>query len=256
MKEEISMDQVAKYLIDNGFKYDTSIDGKIESFTKTEKNNDKITNLLSLKAEKLSVDEFNKITQNVEIEKEDILNTNACFNYPEFYDKISKNEDYKTFVELGSFKGHSIIHLAQALNNRNNINIFAIDAWDEDNNTSAVNNNMHEVPQIHGIYKQNIKNANLRNKPTDIKSLSWDAARSFIDKSVDFLFIDAGHSYEDVKKDLHAWLPKMKKGSTISGHDYYNPCGVKQAVDEEFGDKVKHHLEEWCGEHVVWYVEL
>ena len=38
-------------------------------------------------------------------------------------------------------------------------------------------------------------------------------------------------------------------GGIISGHDYNNPCGVKQAVDESFGDRVKHM-------GAAWYVEL
>ena len=66
--------------------------------------------------------------------------------------------------------------------------------------------------------------------------MSWDAAVNFADESIDFVFIDADHSYESVKKDIEAWLPKIRKNGIISGHDYGNgnPSEVKQAVDEKF----------------------
>lgn len=51
---------------------------------------------------------------------------------------------------------------------------------------------------------------------------------------VDFLFIDADHSYDGVKQDLEEWLPKLKNGGYVAFHDYFNNAfpGVKQAVDE------------------------
>jgi glycosyltransferase involved in cell wall biosynthesis len=33
-------------------------------------------------------------------------------------------------------------------------------------------------------------------------------------------YTDAGHTYEEVKKDLYAWWPKLKKGGLIGLHDY------------------------------------
>ena len=71
-----------------------------------------------------------------------------------------------------------------------------------------------------------------------IQSASWDAASQFDDASIDFVFIDADHIYEHVKKDILAWLPKVKPGGIIAGHDYNPPHEVKRAADEIFGDKV------------------
>jgi hypothetical protein len=56
--------------------------------------------------------------------------------------------------------------------------------------------------------------------------------------------IDGDHSYEAVKADIQAWLPKMKRGGVISGDDYMWP-GVKKAAEEAFPgcsyQIVKHH---------------
>ena len=62
----------------------------------------------------------------------------------------------------------------------------------------------------------------------------------FEDNSLDFVFIDASHEYEDVKNDILAWLPKVKRGGILAGHDYYVNqdwfSGVKKAVNEIFSD--------------------
>ena len=54
------------------------------------------------------------------------------------------------------------------------------------------------------------------------------------DESLDFIYIDAGHSYIEVKSDFLAWYPKVRSGGIISGHDYgENDCiGVKMFIDE------------------------
>ena len=50
---------------------------------------------------------------------------------------------------------------------------------------------------------------------------SVKAATKFKDNSIDFLFLDAGHEYEDIIEDMTAWYPKVKPGGIIAGHDYY-----------------------------------
>ncbi len=70
------------------------------------------------------------------------------------------------------------------------------------------------------------------------------------DASLDFVFIDADHSYEGCLRDIKAWLPKVKSGGYICGHDYPRYPGVVQAVDETFGDRV-----ELDSDH-CWFVRL
>jgi hypothetical protein len=69
-----------------------------------------------------------------------------------------------------------------------------------------------------------------------------------LDGSVDLVFIDADHSYEGVKADIEAWLPKVKVGGWIGGHDYKSPRfpGVERAVHERF-DQVEH------GANSTWF---
>jgi predicted O-methyltransferase YrrM len=66
------------------------------------------------------------------------------------------------------------------------------------------------------------------------------ASRLYKDDSLDFAFIDADHSYAAVSRDIDAWLPKVRKGGIIAGHDYCNwpGFGVIEAVTERF-DRVE-----------------
>lgn len=76
---------------------------------------------------------------------------------------------------------------------------------------------------------------------TKWKMASTDAARMVAPGSLDFVYIDAGHRYEDVRADIRAWLPKVKPGGLIGGHDYAfgsnaigKKYGVVRAVHERF----------------------
>lgn len=64
-----------------------------------------------------------------------------------------------------------------------------------------------------------------------VKDFSLNAAARIPDQSLDFVFIDALHTYEAVREDIRAWAPKVRIGGIVAGHDYHWE-GVRQAVDE------------------------
>lgn len=60
---------------------------------------------------------------------------------------------------------------------------------------------------------------------------------------VHFIWVDGDHSYEGVKGDIEAWLPKLTPKAIIAFHDYFegeppahNPSGAGEAVRELMGD--------------------
>lgn len=173
------------------------------------------------------------------------------FNYREFYDFIS-SKNFNMLVEIGVWKGSSISYLATK---NKKSKIFAVDLFE---NTYVYKKRKKVIQSIYETYNNQLLKTNTRNIITDIKDYSWKGATHFDDNSLDFVFIDADHSYESVKKDLEAWYPKMKKGSIFSGHDYapyddHNHPGVKKAVDE-FCNLHNLKLNTYPGS--VWYVEL
>lgn len=70
-----------------------------------------------------------------------------------------------------------------------------------------------------------------------------DAAKNRIkNNSVDLFFIDGSHGYEQVKRDIKNYWPKLKIGGILLGHDYSgHPLhrGVVRATEETFGKRLK-----------------
>lgn len=66
----------------------------------------------------------------------------------------------------------------------------------------------------------------------DIHRMSTlEAAPLVKDGSLDFVFIDADHSYDGALADINAWTPKVRKGGMVAGHDLNWPT-VFQAVKD------------------------
>ena len=92
------------------------------------------------------------------------------------------------------------------------------------------------MDKIYEIFTDNMDS--LKNYHVPMRTTSLEASEQFEDDSLDFVFIDASHEYEDVKRDICAWLPKVKVGGVLAGHDYYPEGGwsvwpgVRKAVEE------------------------
>lgn len=68
------------------------------------------------------------------------------------------------------------------------------------------------------------------------KMTSREAAAHFDDASLDFVYLDADHNYEFVREDILLWMPKIRKGGLLAGHDYCaQEHDVMKAVDELVG---------------------
>jgi predicted O-methyltransferase YrrM len=118
-------------------------------------------------------------------------------------------------VDIGTFHGHSAAH---------------VHAY---------------CPQVAQIYTIDLNppdptHSRIRNAPRVefIQSDSRAAAQHFEDTSVDLIFVDADHSESAVREDLAAWVPKVKTGGLLTGHDYGSRRhpGVKRAVDDFFAE--------------------
>lgn len=157
---------------------------------------------------------------------------NSFFTYPIFYSEmVNRFSDNNTFIEIGSWKGQSSAYMmVEIINSKKDIKFICIDTW----NGSEEHQKCDEINDLYNIFKNNMMPFEKYYK--DIRMNSIDASKMFSDNSIDFVFIDASHKYEDVKNDIIHWLPKIKKNGILSGHDYWQDPNswpdVKKAVDE------------------------
>ena len=136
-----------------------------------------------------------------------------------------------TWVELGSWTGRSAAYCVVELINRNKLGEFyCVDTWQGE---AAIAYDNDIVQDLEHIFRTNINP--VLEHVTMLSEISWEAAAHFEDESVDFCYVDAGHSYDAVLNDLTAWWPKLRPGSCFAGDDYTKGYpGVQQAVWDFF----------------------
>jgi len=156
------------------------------------------------------------------------------FTYPNLYKRVVEEfPSGSKFVEVGSWKGRSSACLAvEIANSGKEIDLYCVDTWEG----SVEHKDYDNINSLYDVFIENMKPVEKYYFPLKISSV--DASKKFKDKSLDFVFLDASHEYEDVKNDIIKWLPKVKPGGILAGHDYYVDGhdwfpGVKQAVNEQ-----------------------
>jgi predicted O-methyltransferase YrrM len=121
-------------------------------------------------------------------------------------------------IEVGTYAGESAKIFLESGKVKK---IYCIDLWHKDDWAEAEK----PVDELMKRYPELVK----------MKMSSEQAAKEFEEQSVNFCYIDANHWYEPCKADIKNYLPKIKKGGWIGGHDYKMPS-VKQAVNELLGE--------------------
>lgn len=116
------------------------------------------------------------------------------------------------------------------------LRLFMVDRWTEYTADQVAGDPGARMPKIGRKIWKAIKAqavAAVAGYPaTILKMDSVEAAGKIEDGSLDFVFIDGDHSYDGCKRDIEAWLSKVKPGGWLMGHDYTIRPGVKRAVDE------------------------
>lgn len=144
----------------------------------------------------------------------------------EWYKNICESISGGNIVEIGSFEGLSLSYIQHTIKTNNN-RIYSVE--------------MYCRPRL-------VENTRRWGVDLICKG-SERASRYFPDKFFDLVYIDANHSYECVKKDIATWMPKLKKGGRIAGHDHdQNWPGVMRAVKEAFGRKAETEGRNWIAD--------
>jgi predicted O-methyltransferase YrrM len=138
-------------------------------------------------------------------------------------------KDYK-MIEIGSYMGESTMlfastHIFDV--------IFSIDPHEGNEEFNEMNG--YDWDFIKNEYALNTR---FFNNIVHLADYSYNISNKFKENSIDFIYIDGNHSYKSLKKDFELFLPKLKKGGIIAGHDY-DPNAwpeVIKAIHEEVGE--------------------
>lgn len=152
------------------------------------------------------------------------------FTYPNLYkDMVDKSpiKGVSHFVEVGSWKGRSASFMGvEIINSNKKIKFDCVDCWIKDEIYNEFTNNIKPIKDIINVYRE----------------YSTNASKYYENSSLDFVFIDAFHSYESVIEDIISWYPKVKENGVIAGHDFWENTheqfipDVVQAVIKIFKD--------------------
>lgn len=138
-------------------------------------------------------------------------------------------------VELGSNRGCSAIGTARVIQQWGG-RLTCVDRW-----------NAHSGNGFVGIedFASNIQQAGVARFIRIICADTVDAARGWKSK-IDYLYVDAGHTYDECTADLEAWWPFVRVGGLIAGDDYDDPYGIPElGVTRAWDEFEKRHGQEF-----------
>lgn len=148
--------------------------------------------------------------------------------------------DRAVIVEMGSWKGRSTKALAMATKGR----VYAVDHWKgssnpEDATTVEIKKRGPNV--IFNEFSNNLAGEIKLKKVIPIYADSDEGARTIRQmhpEGVDMVFIDGDHEYESVRRDLRSFMPLLKPGGLLCGHDL---CPIFPGVGRALGELVPGH---------------
>lgn len=162
--------------------------------------------------------------------------------------RITTREDLHKLVnslelEVGAEIGTQQGLYAKYLLENTDLFLYLVDIWkhlDDYHDIANVTDKEHEANLI--LTKQSV--APFAGRYEIIRDFSVSAATRFSKAELDFVYIDANHSYQATMDDLNAWYPKVRIGGLIAGHDFLDgddicgsEFGVKSAVTEFMEEK-------------------
>ena len=158
-------------------------------------------------------------------------------------------QGYKTFCEVGCKEGRTTGHV---LKNVAESRVIAVDPWrafpERKGFLNAETYEQWDFAQIEAEFWRNVGDA--KDRVTMHRMTSLEAAPKVADESLDLVFIDAGHDYDNVLADIKAWWPKIRSGGMLAGHDYNHKWpAVHRAVADSF-----NLLDVGVGADSVWFV--
>jgi hypothetical protein len=155
----------------------------------------------------------------------------------------------RTIVEVGVYEGANARRLRHIFKPER---MWLVDPWAVTKTTGRYNEKYLGAGAWDALFEKICKEFALPQVQV-CRALSEQAAPMIEDESIDLVYIDGDHRLEFIRRDIELWLPKIRKGGILAGHDFSGISRrnthnrVREAVLERFG-----WASVWVGRHRVW----
>ena len=134
----------------------------------------------------------------------------------------------RTIVEIGSFRGRSMVVLASAA--EAGVELVAIDPHaGNDRGPHEFEGFEEQASQDHDVFIANLENAGVRDKVRHVRKFSHEALAD-VPGEIDLLYIDGAHRFKPALDDIKRWSAKVRPGGDLLIHDSFSSVGVTGAI--------------------------
>ena len=146
-------------------------------------------------------------------------------------------------LEVGSWVGNGSTRvIAETIRNVGGA-LYCVDTWAGSDNVDHHREYRDRYNTLFTVFSDNVHKYNAKHIVKPLVMPSVEASRLFPDESLDLIFIDGNHGYSHAKDDMLAWLPKVRSGGILCGHD----C---DASYQELDACLKAEIESQCEDDV------
>lgn len=104
------------------------------------------------------------------------------------------------------------------------------------------NKNQAQMEYWRFLAYHSIKFSGQSQKAIILEKDSNEALKDIPDNHLDFIFLDAHLTYEQIVNDLRVWYPKVKTGGLYMGHDWDCDAVRKAVLDFREENNIKSHM--------------
>lgn len=128
--------------------------------------------------------------------------------------KIFAERGYRVGAEIGVLVGGNASHICGSIPNLDKL--YCVDCWLPTGGRGSKRNPL----KYYRFMKRKLRTYIKKGIVVVVKKWSMDAVRDFEDERLDFVYIDADHTFDSIMLDIIQWSKKVRIGGIVSGHDY------------------------------------
>jgi len=180
-----------------------------------------------------------ELVENVDKIAQDILNARKSNQHRDkFFPQLIDKMDLKIGVEIGV----DVAQFSSRILERSKIErYYCVDTWQDDFGSDCPSVSFDkDGNKRYTAATDTLKDFIVKERAMPLRMTGVEASKHFANETIDFCYIDGDHSLEGIYTDIKAWLPKLKVGGILSGHDYKD--GPKSGISDYFGQQLPYHI--------------